>query len=302
MRYGRALYEPPRICFLAMSTNASPSLESRIREIYDFLTENETRLADVILAAPGEVATHTAAELSALAGISPATTTRFFRRLGYGSHELVRRQARDAQRSGSPLYLQRLRPKATAMDKIVQAHLDNEIANVSGTYGALDVKALPAIVKKMAGARRLAFLGYRHSQPIAASLYRNLIEVRGDLHLLPAAGDTLAEWLGNFGTQDMVVCIGLRRRVPQLTIAMEALSHMGVPVLYISDVIVGKPGKFAKWIIRCHTQGLLMFDSNAAVFAITNLLYSLVANEVTQSNSNHLEKIELMHETLRELE
>lgn len=285
-----------------MSTNASPSLESRIREIYDSLTGNETRLADVILAAPGEVATHTAAELSALAGISPATTTRFFRRLGYKSHELVRRQARDAQRAGSPLYQQRLKPKATALDKLIHAHMDNEIANLSATYAALDVKALPVIVKKMVGARRLAFLGYRHSQPIAASFYRNLIEVREDLHLLPAAGDTLAEWLGNFDTHDMVVCIGLRRRVPQLASAMEALTGMGVPVLYISDVIVGKPGKFAQWIIRCHTKGLLMFDSNAAVSAVTNLLYSLVAHEIAESHSSHLENVELMHETLRELE
>ncbi|APW39616.1 RpiR family transcriptional regulator [Rhodoferax koreense] len=287
---------------MSPTTPHPPSLEVRIREIYDALTDNETRLADVILAAPGEVATHTAAELSALAGISPATTTRFFRRLGYTSHEMARRQARDAQRAGSPLYLHRLQPKATEMDKLVQAHLENEAANLANSYRALDLKALPVIARKMAGARRLAFLGYRHSQPIAASMYRNLIEVRGDLHLLPAPGDTLAEWLGHYGPQDMVVCIGLRRRVPQLASAMEALAGMGVPMLYISDVMVGKPGKFAKWIIRCHTQGLMMFDSNAAVSAITNLLYSMVAKEIADSRSSHLEKVELMHEVLGELE
>jgi DNA-binding MurR/RpiR family transcriptional regulator len=287
-----------------MNTNVPnlQSLEARIREVYDALTGNETRLADVILAAPGEVATHTAAELSVLAGISAATTTRFFRRLGYDSHEMARRQARDAQRAGSPLYLQQLHPKATELDKLVQLHLDNELANLSNSYRALDLKALPAIVKAMAGARRLAFLGYRHSQPIAASLYRNLIEVRGELHLLPAPGDTLAEWLGNFGPQDMVVCIGLRRRVPQLGVAMDALAGMRVPMLYISDVIVGKPGKYAKWIIRCHTQGLMMFDSNAAVCGVTNLLYSLVAREIAESRSSYLEKVELMHEAMHELE
>lgn len=279
-----------------------PSLEARIREVYDALTENETRLADVILAAPGEVATHTAAELSALAGISPATTTRFFRRLGYTSHEMARRQARDAQRAGSPLYLQRLQPKANGLDQLVQSHLDNEVANLSDSYRALDLKVLPAVVTRMANARRLAFLGYRHSQPIAASMYRNLVEVRGGLQLLPAAGDTLAEWLGEYGPQDMVVCIGLRRRVPQLATAMEALAGMGVPMVYISDVIVGKPGKFAKWIIRCHTKGLLMFDSNTAVSAVANLLYSLVAKEIADTRSDHLEKVELMHQALRELE
>src|SRR5882762_11125245 len=132
-----------------MTDPSSPSLESRIREVYDDLTENENRLADVILAAPGELATHTAAELSALAGVSPPTTSRFFQKLKYESYEHARRQARDAQRAGSPLYLQRLRPKATELDKLVQSHLENETGNLALTYRALDLKALPVIVKKM---------------------------------------------------------------------------------------------------------------------------------------------------------
>jgi DNA-binding MurR/RpiR family transcriptional regulator len=237
---------------------SSPSLESRIREVYDELTKNEHRLADVILATPGEIATHSGAELSALAGVSPATTTRFFQKLRYETYEQARRHARDAQKSGSPLYLQRLEPKATELEKLVRAHMDNEAANLVNTYRALDLKTLPVIVEKMATARRLAFLGYRHSQPIAAMLHRNLLEVRGNLYLLPAPGDTLAEWLCDFGPQDMVVCVGLRRRVPQLSRAMEALASMTVPMLYISDVIIGRAGKLARWVIRCHTDGYMM--------------------------------------------
>ena len=240
-----------------MTKPSSISLESRIRDVYDELTENEHRLADVILAAPGEIATHSAAELSALAGVSPATTTRFFQKLRYETYEQARRQARDAQRSGSPLYLQRLEPKATELERLVRAHMDNEIANLVNAYRALDLNTLPVIVEKMATAHRLAFLGYRHSQPIAAMLYRNLLEVRGNLHLVPAPGDTLAEWLCDFGPQDMVVCVGLRRRVPQLLSAMEALASMKVPTLYISDVIIGRAGKLAQWVIRCHTDGYM---------------------------------------------
>jgi DNA-binding MurR/RpiR family transcriptional regulator len=285
-----------------MTIAIPPSLETRIREVYDELTENENRLADVILAAPGELATHTAAELSVLAGVSPATTSRFFQKLRYETYEQARRQARDAQRAGSPLYLQRLKPKANELDKLVQSHLENETANLINTYQALDLKSLPIIVKKMAAARRLAFVGYRHSQVIAAMLYRNLMEVRGDLYLLPARGDTLAEWLGDFGPQDMVVCVGLRRRVNQLATAMDALNSMGVPLLYISDIIVGKPGKAARWVIRCHTEGLMMFDSNAAVAGVANLLYSLVAREIAETRSGHLERVERLHEILRELE
>lgn len=278
------------------------SLQARIREVYDSLTGNETRLADVILAAPGEVATHTAAELSALAGISPASTTRFFRRLRYASYDEARRQARGAQKAGAPLYLQRVEPPLAGLDQLLQAHRDQELANLANSYQSLNVDELPEIAKAMAGARRMAFLGYRHSQPIATMIYRNLLEVRSGLQLLPVAGDTLAEHLCDYGPEDLAVCVGLRRRVPQLGAAMQALTAQGVPVLYIADVMVGKPGKFAKWIIRCHTQGLMQFDSNAAVAAISNLLYSLVAREIASKGNTHPAHVELMHEALKELE
>ena len=285
-----------------MTTSPSLSIERRIRDIHEELTENEHRLADVILAAPGEIATHNAAEIAALAGVSPPTTTRFFQKLGYETYEQARRQARDAQKSGSPLYLRRLEPKATELQKLVHAHLDNELANLANTFHALDLKTLPAIVAKMATARRVACIGYRHSQPIASMFYRHLLSVRGDVHLLPAAGDTLAESLCDFGPQDMAICIGLRRRIPQLSAAMEGLASMRVPMLYVSDVIIGKAGKMARWVIRCHTEGHMMFDSVAAVAGVSNFLYTLVGREISRTRSAHLERVERMHEMLGELE
>ncbi len=283
-------------------TKPLSSMESRIRAVYDDLTANEGRLADVILASPGEVATHTAAELSTIAGISAATTTRFFRRLGYGSYDEARRMARDAQQAGSPLYLQQRKPKATELDQLVQAHLENEAQQLAATYRALDVQEVSAIVKKLATARRVAFVGYRHSQSVATMFYRNLLEVRGGLQLLPSAGDTLGESLADYGAADLVVCIGLRRRVPQLATVMEALMAQNVPVLYIADVIAGKPAKHARWVIRCHTDGMLMFDSNTAVTAVLNLLYSLTGRELAGAGSKYLEGIERFHEVVGELE
>ena len=46
----------------------------------------------------------------------------------------------------------------------------------------------------------------------------------------------------------------------------------------------------------------MVFDSNAAVAGVANLLYSLVARDIARTRSTRLEKIERMHEILRELE
>lgn len=73
------------------------SLENRIRQCWGVLSSHEQRLAEVILAAPGQSAMNTATELAQSAGVSKATTTRYFRHLGYDSYETARRQARDMQ-------------------------------------------------------------------------------------------------------------------------------------------------------------------------------------------------------------
>nr|WP_275166793.1 hypothetical protein [Citrobacter koseri] len=101
------------------------SLEGRIRQHWDQLSSHEQRLAD----APGQLAMNTATELAQSAGVSKATTTRFFHHLGYESYEAARRLARGMQSSGSPLYLQ-AGPGASPMDSVMQQHLEKEIANL----------------------------------------------------------------------------------------------------------------------------------------------------------------------------
>ncbi|WP_233518884.1 MurR/RpiR family transcriptional regulator [Paraburkholderia xenovorans] len=70
---------------------------------------------------------------------------------------------------------------------------------------------------------------------------RELIQVRSDVMLLPAPGDTIGEYLADLNAKDLAIVIGLRRRVPAVGLATAALAEAGVPVVYMSDVIAGKP-------------------------------------------------------------
>jgi DNA-binding MurR/RpiR family transcriptional regulator len=279
-----------------------PSLESRIRGRYELMSAMEQKLSDVILASPGQLAMQTATELANHAGVSKATATRFFRTLGYDSYESARREARRASTGGSPLYLQHLGDEERDPQALIQHHLDQEIANLVNTYESLGLAELFQMAQAIARARRVVLIGYRHSQTIAVMFRRNLIQVRDDIVLLPAPGDSLAEYLAGLDDRDVAICIGLRRRVPQLESAMSAMSGLGVQLLYISDVLAGKPAKLARWVIRCHTEGSLMFDSNASVAGITNLLCSLVGKELAGEKSSHLSETEVLHQQLGELE
>lgn len=277
------------------------SLEGRIRQHWDQLSLHEQRLADILLAAPGQLAMNTATELAQSAGVSKATATRFFRHLGYESYDAARRQAREMQNSGSPLYLQAV-PGASPLDSLMQSHLEKEVANLVNTFRSLEGDELQSCVSAIANARRVVVMGWRHSQTIAMLIYRDLVHVHPDVRLLPRAGDSLAEHLAALGPNDVVICVGLRRRMPALEAAMSALNDLNVPMLYLSDVLAGKPARHARWVLRCHTDGSLIFDSTVALSGVCNLLCSLVARSMGKASSNHLATIETLHQSLDELE
>jgi DNA-binding MurR/RpiR family transcriptional regulator len=280
------------------------SIESRIAECYDELSEIDQRLADVILSAPGQLAMQTATELASSAQVSKATATRFFQKLGYASYDDARAIARAAQVGGSPLYLQN-RGRKTAgskLDDVIQAHLQHEVENMANTYRSLDTQVLSEVVDAIAQAQRVAIIGYRHSHTVATMIRRELIQVRSGVMLLPAPGDTIGEYLADLNAKDLAIVIGLRRRVPAVGLATAALADAGVPVVYMSDVIAGKPARLARWVIRCHTDGLMLFDSKAGMTAVVNLICSLVAERLLDRSNSHLQRVEVLHDSLRELE
>ncbi len=280
------------------------SIESRIAERYEQLSEIDQRLADVILSAPGQLAMQTATELAASARVSKATATRFFQKLGYASYEDARETARNALMGGSPLYLQERGRKEAGggLDEVIEAYLNHEVTNLANTYRSLDRAMLAEAVSGIAGARRVVIIGYRHSHTIASMIRRELVQVRGEVTVLPAPGDTLAEYIGELDAKDVAIVIGLRRRVPAVELAMAALAEAGVETLYVSDVIAGKPARHARWVIRCQTDGMMMFDSVVGVASIVNLICSLVAERLREKGSAHLQRVEVLHQRLQELE
>ncbi|WP_343724663.1 MurR/RpiR family transcriptional regulator [Herbaspirillum huttiense] len=285
-------------------SKASASIESRIAEQYDQLSEIDLRLADVILSAPGQLAMQTATELAESAQVSKATATRFFQKLGYASYDDARESARAALVGGSPLYLLKRGEKqaGSGLDASIEAHLNHEVSNLANTYRSLDQQALTEAVSCIANAQRVAIIGYRHSHTIAQMIRRELVQVRSNVLVLPAPGDTLAEYLSDLGERDMAIVIGLRRRVPAISLAMDALSESGVKTLYLSDVITGKPARRADWVIRCHTDGMMLFDSVVAVSAMVNLICSLTAEKLRERGNGHLQRVEVLHQKMKELE
>jgi DNA-binding MurR/RpiR family transcriptional regulator len=278
------------------------SIQARIRSYYDVLTPGERRLADTILNFPGDLASYSATELASLAKVSKAATSRFFQRLGYGSYEEARREARDAQRWGSSLYMQTRMAEGRGLEESVQVHLESELLNLKTTLGELDAATLRGAVEALSGARQVACFGFRTSHAIASYARFLLLQSRESVWLLEQEGETLAEQVVNLGPKDVVLAVGLRRRLPAFCGVLDAVSAQGAHIVLIADQTAYRSANAANFVLRCTGHSPSLFDSDVSAMSIAHLLCSAVANQLGRAGRDRLKQIEMLHERLQEFE
>ncbi|WP_051432057.1 MurR/RpiR family transcriptional regulator [Rhodovibrio salinarum] len=277
---------------------ASASLESLVRAAYEDLPGSERKLADLILAAPGEIAGYSATELAELAGTSKAAATRFFKRLGFKNFSEARQLARARQDWGSPLYLDRRTAVAPDPSTELTAYLDDELRILQESFSQLDPRDLDAAAASIARARRVWVIGFRNSHFIAGYARWQFIQFRPDVHLLPRTGETLAEQLANVGPQDTVVLVGVRRRVVGFRRVIEACADQGAEILYLTDPTARAESARATWTLVCQVESSYLFDSYATPMSLLRFLAINAYRKIGRAGHEHLEAIERLHDRL----
>ncbi len=285
----------------ATPAGGSLSLEARIRTRYRGLPESERRIADLILEFPGEVAAYSATELAELSGGSKAAVTRLIQRLGYASFDEARRASRDGRSRGSPLYLlSRDRPSG-GFGARIQEQIDQDLRNISVTLEGLQAEVFAEIVDAICAAERVFLLGYRNSHYFAGYAYRQILQVRGEVFLLPVAGETIAEEFADLTAADILIVIGFRRRVAELPPAMAAARAAGARVLYVTDW-TEEPVPDATWKIPCAVHGKDLFDQYAAAMSLLHFLAVAIFNRLGAKGRARLQQIENLHEELHDFD
>ena len=275
-------------------------IEARIREHYKNLTPAETRLADLLTHLPGTPAGYTATELARLAGVSKAIATRFFRTLGYRDFGAFREELRGIETWGSPAYQDVVAPEV-AVDEHLRPHLQRELRNLARTFGGLTPHVLDQSAEAIRTAEHVYLCGFRNSHLLAAYLARQLILMRSNVVLLPSTGQTLGDDLVSVQEGDLLVIVGLRRRVPEMYKIMAVARDRGATILYLTDPSSRRSRKLADWVIDCDLQGAPPFDSYAATTCLLNLLCAEVFRHDIEGGYQRLREIEALHDVLGEL-
>jgi DNA-binding MurR/RpiR family transcriptional regulator len=281
------------------SSALNGSLKQRIHAVYRQLPRGEGRVADLLLQDPGELLAFTATELAERSGVSNATVSRFFRRLGFSSFDEARQIARQSRLQGSPLHGARGATRETAF---LPAMMREEVAVLEATLSALNPLTLREIADALCAARRIRVGGFRNSNILARYLCAGLAQLRPDVAMMMPSAQSAAEDLAQLGSGDVAILIGMRRRPASFNDLVAAVAETGAPLLLVSDNSIRSAPALARWTLTCEVRTPQSYDSYVGVMAVLRALVISVDNRLGKAGRDHLERVEAIHARLSDLE
>ncbi|WP_414147460.1 MurR/RpiR family transcriptional regulator HpxU [Erwinia sp. BNK-24-b] len=273
-------------------------LDERLRNYYPQLSPQEQRAADFIFDHFDDLISYNSAELARLSGVSKATVSRLFKRLGYEKYRDMRDELRTLRQSGMPLTDNR---DAVQGNTLLARHYKQEMANLTQWVNQLNAGQFSEVVQKLADSKRIFIVGMRNSWPVALHFRQQLLQVRGDVHLAPQPGQTLSEELVDITAEDMVVVIAFRRRPRIIKPLLQQLQQQTIPALVICEPAQAITA-LARWHLCTPLDSVSAFDSYACANSLINLLTNALLHELLSKGRQRIHRIADLYNQLDELE
>ncbi|MFK7880801.1 MurR/RpiR family transcriptional regulator [Roseobacter sp.] len=275
----------------------------RIHEKHARLTSSEQKIASVLIENQGLIETHTATELANMAGVSKATTARFFRSLGYADFEEVRLQAREERNRTQPYSQKSAAPDQIILGRSIVDHLDLELRNLTRTFEELRSDRLPEIAGILSAAPRLWFLGFG-TEDGAARIGKALFSrLRHDVHCLDGAGQDWASDLAMTGPRDALVLITLEFRPKLLRSLLSYARTSRMRIITLTDHgYQAQAERFSEMVLPCHVASYGMLNTHATVVSMLRLLAIAYAGQNATAVKQRMETLDAIVEELDLLE
>ncbi|EIV2083852.1 TPA: MurR/RpiR family transcriptional regulator HpxU [Klebsiella aerogenes] len=274
-------------------------LDERLKAQYASLSPQEQRVADFIVDHFDDLISYNSAELAQLSGVSKATVSRLFKRLGYEKYRDMRDELRTLRQSGMPLTDHR---EAVQGNTLLARHYKQEMANLTQWVNALDARQFAEAINALVNARRVVIIGMRNSWPLALHLRQQLLQARGQVVVLPQPGQSLSEELVDLCEEDIVVVMAFRRRPRIIRPLMQQLQQRGVPQLLICEPQAHSLFPLACWRLCAPLDSVSAFDSYASANSLINLLANALLHEILDSGRPRIHDIATLYQQLDELE
>ncbi|MFW5404130.1 MurR/RpiR family transcriptional regulator [Pectobacterium carotovorum] len=274
-------------------------IDERLRDRYSELSPQEQRVADFIFDHFDDLISYNSAELARLSGVSKATVSRLFKRLGYPSYRDMRDELRTLRQSGMPLADNR---DAVQGNTLLARHYKQEMANLTQWINQIDPLQFGAVIQALMQAQRVCLIGLRNSYPVALHLRQQLLQIRQQVTLLTQPGQTLSEELVDLTAQDVVIVVAFRRRPRLIQPLLVQLQKRGVPVLLLCEPQVSTLMSLATWSLCVPLDSVSAFDSYSSAMSLVNVISNALLHEMLRDGRQRIHQIVDLYGELDELE
>ncbi|MDI1269558.1 MAG: MurR/RpiR family transcriptional regulator [Polaromonas sp.] len=282
-----------------MTKSKTITLRERIQVQYAALSLVDRKLADLVLAREKDLLAYSATELAALAGVSKASTARFFKRLGFADFQAFRQHQRDGALQPSPLY--RMVQQGTSASPL-QHHMAQDVQQLQALADSVTGQGVQQAATLLAGARRVWVVGYRNGYMAAFYAQALLSQLRAEVHLLNEGTGEDAELLAEIQPRDVLLAMDFRRRTRRLSQVVGIACDAGAALVLVSDARVSALAARAQALFICPPLDEPIFDSYVSAISLINFLATATLAQLPKKARARMAAIEQVHAQLADLE
>ena len=237
------------------------------------LTPAEEGIAKAILDRYPQSALLNGRDLARLAGVSPASVTRFAAKLGYAGFQDLQDVLKVEIRARlmTP-------PKRLALDErsrrrnpaaVLRDALERDADNLHRTVSLIDGHEFVRFVRALnvRSSRTIYVAGSKKAATVAQYFATQLNQIRPNVVQL-ALADALPDRVLDFGERDLLVLFEPRRATRQLVRLADTARRAGMRLAVFSDEHPPKSLATADFLFPTAIDSLTIFDSYAALFAL----------------------------------
>ncbi|MET8744705.1 MurR/RpiR family transcriptional regulator [Streptomyces sp. NPDC004728] len=280
------------------------SLAEEIRQRFGDLSPAERKVARVLLAGYPAAGFETVATLAERATVSAPTVIRFVNRLGYKGFPDFQAALRGEleERRASPLQLYSTRGYGAASPGAPEEGRDtahpeggpdvfsSEVARTLRELPPHDVRT--AISLLCHPKRRIILVGGRFTHLLAQYLGLHLMQLRGDVVILPDRDVERTAVLAGLGRQDVLVVFDYRRYEPDKTVIAGMAAQCGSKVVLFTDAWLSPVTGFADVVLPSHVAEPSPYDSMVPTLATVETVLAGVIGQLGEEGRSHLEHSE----------
>lgn len=264
------------------SSITAPDMLKRIRKQIDTLTPEVQRAARWVADHPSETGFLSMRQQARSAGVSAPTMVRLARALGFADYASLRQPFQDEMAGRALVYGRRASalqsaPGGTRIGRLARELARSQLEDVRSVQALNTPAQIEAVVRAIAGARRVGFLGVRASFGIAFQFRYayNLIARNGVL--FDGLGGIVHDQVEALDKNDVLIAISQAPYSAPTVESVRAAARHGVKVIALTDSALSPLARGAAHTLRFRADSVSFFPSMIAPLALAELLLARLA-------------------------